>query len=1317
MLEPKYDEDTVNLGYLKKVISDTEKNIDDVYKNVSRYYASRPQPPYYKGDTWIDGDIVYTCINTRTIGFYQDSDWVTESGAKTEAERKNKTYISQPSNYNPGDMWILQSDEDHRAGKKGEILISTAGRKEYDSDDWINMLGYGTIKSINEVAGNLNNAIKRIGNVEEAIQDGLIITFYQDTVPEGIHLGDLWYVTGEVEGYTKGKIYRYDGINWIILNDPTIQEAFDEANEARIVADGKIQSFYSSTEPTENMGVGDLWIDTANNNQLYRYNGTNWVAVYDTRINELVKSVDTVTERVATIETDLGQIDLKIQENTTSITIIKGNVEDIQDNIVSLQAQIDGAIQFWNGSEIPTAENYPASEWITEADKNNHRADIYTVIDDVHGELKQGKSYRFDKVGDTWQWIELTDNELSAVQALATSKAKVFIATPTVPYSVGDLWLNNGKLYRCKTAKDSNGTYSLADWEIAVNYTDDTVAELAKTLANNAQNTADSAVEGVNNITNTKGEAEGKQIHLTDSAEEPLVDIRLHGESTQKTRSGKNLYNKRNVSGTLYKEVPINELPAGTYTLSAVATSSDTDRTQCLVLDATNNKNLGYLNRNVRSSFTFTLEKPTKKLNFYASTDYNLSNEDTFKFADIQIEQGTTATEYEPYGVMPSPDYPSEIENIEGKNKFNYKKLTPTFNINGDEKEFTITAPNVGTTVYEYSGFKTSKQYTLSGFYSSTSLDGVFRIKYSDNTYTAIKAIYDGSAVSKTKFSVTSTVNKTIVSIQFILYGNTYDLTFYDFQIEEGTVATPYVPYNSLEFKVEGKNLLNLLKCSFSGCTLNSDNKSLTCNLNNQYFASIYPSGLNNWLLENKGKTITFSTGTTLEGKNTGIVIYGTRSDGSTYQEANKIGTGKCSITIADDFTAITSIELRFNRQGTTFTDTTTVINYAMLELGSTATDYEPYKSQVATFPLGEGEKLYQGSYLADDGIHHKRKQVVFDGSDDERWLLYSAYNSNGGIGYCYQIENASFALGNNTSICSHFKNVSTAYMPSTGYVGAYCDHLTVYRKYFISDKSTLAEWKAWLSNNPITVEYELAEPEIVPYTAEQQEAWNNIRALMTYKNVTNITSTAYAKVTYMRDNGLDVYETKQNAQKKYTETSEKLAEQKMTVDGVITQVSDTNKRLTNDYLTAEQVNAELDTTKENIEIIKQNQVTMSQTSKNLQIAIDTINNEGVSKVKTSMGYTFDDEGFKLNRSNAETGTIIDEAAVQVIDKTGASEQNLLYAGYVKEGNTEYQAYIGQTIVAGANMIVRNYLVVPNSRFEEYTNPVLGGKGTGVFGI
>ena len=51
----------------------------------------------------------------------------------------------------------------------------------------------------------------------------------------------------------------------------------------------------------------------------------------------------------------------------------------------------------------------------------------------------------------------------------------------------------------------------------------------------------DMVVSNVNNITNTKGEAEGKNIHIDDSAEEPFVDISLHGESTQKRNTNTRL--------------------------------------------------------------------------------------------------------------------------------------------------------------------------------------------------------------------------------------------------------------------------------------------------------------------------------------------------------------------------------------------------------------------------------------------------------------------------------------------------------------------------------------------------------------------------------------------------------------------------------------------------------------------------------------------------------------------------------------------------------------------------------------------------------
>lgn len=165
MGEPKYDEDSVNLGYLNKRLSSAEEEISSQYENVSRNYGSKPNPPYYKGDTWIDGNIVYTCINTRTIGLYNDEDWTTESGAKEEAKTKNKTYLTKPEDYNAGDMWILQSDTDHPEGKKGEILVTTVGRKGYEESDWKKKVSYSTIDYVDsmkeEIDNNFNDITER----------------------------------------------------------------------------------------------------------------------------------------------------------------------------------------------------------------------------------------------------------------------------------------------------------------------------------------------------------------------------------------------------------------------------------------------------------------------------------------------------------------------------------------------------------------------------------------------------------------------------------------------------------------------------------------------------------------------------------------------------------------------------------------------------------------------------------------------------------------------------------------------------------------------------------------------------------------------------------------------------------------------------------------------------------------------------------------------------------------------------------------------------------------------------------------------------
>lgn len=98
----------------------------------------------------------------------------------------------------------------------------------------------------------------------------------------------------------------------------------------------------------------------------------------------------------------------------------------------------------------------------------------------------------------------------------------------------------------------------------------------------------------------------------------------------------------------------------------------------------------------------------------------------------------------------------------------------------------------------------------------------------------------------------------------------------------------------------------------------------------------------------------------------------------------------------------------------------------------------------------------------------------------------------------------------------------------------------------------------------------------------------------------------------------------------------------------------------------------------------------------------------GVSKVKTEKGFTFDDNGLTIDELNSKVKNKLDENGMEILDKTSGTQEVLLKAGY--------DATAGETIVKSKNMVVEKYLTIgANTRFEDYVNPTLGGKGTGAF--
>lgn len=172
--------------------------------------------------------------------------------------------------------------------------------------------------------------------------------------------------------------------------------------------------------------------------------------------------------------------------NNTRITVLETQNTETQNFITAtypadkalIQAQIDGSITSWFYNYDPTLVNLPSSDWNTDILKNTHLGDLFY-------NTTTGYAYRFALVSTVYQWIKITDTDVttalanaSKAQDTADSKRRVFVTTPIPPYDIGDLWSGGtaGDLKKCVTAKTTGQTYNVADWGLATKYTDDTYA-------------------------------------------------------------------------------------------------------------------------------------------------------------------------------------------------------------------------------------------------------------------------------------------------------------------------------------------------------------------------------------------------------------------------------------------------------------------------------------------------------------------------------------------------------------------------------------------------------------------------------------------------------------------------------------------------------------------------------------------------------------------------------------------------------------------------------------------------------------------------
>ncbi|CDC10989.1 putative uncharacterized protein [Lachnospiraceae bacterium CAG:364] len=191
------------------------------------------------------------------------------------------------------------------------------------------------------------------------------------------------------------------------------------------------------------------------------------------------------------------------------------------------------------------------------------------------------------------------------------------------------------------------------------------------------------------------------------------------------------------------------------------------------------------------------------------------------------------------------------------------------------------------------------------------------------------------------------------------------------------------------------------------------------------------------------------------------------------------------------------------------------------IQLGNKSTAYEPYKEpQTLTLqlahPLTKWDKLEKREGVW--GIVRKSEIKILDGT--ENWHEYTSYKNE--MLHCYFVESIKAESGFKKSFCTHFINTDSAWLNEIGKYGTYSDHKTLPNKYFVLDKPTVEDFKAWLvqqkeAGTPVELVYKTAEEIWEPLPEEMQSVLNALHTNYPTTVVTNSEDTEM-QLTYIAD-------------------------------------------------------------------------------------------------------------------------------------------------------------------------------------------------------
>jgi hypothetical protein len=486
------EEQVNNLIKNSQVIADLQNQVDGAIE--TWFYEGVPTLKNAPASSWTTdkekdthlGDLYYDNKTGNAYRFAKDGStykWtvITDTDiakalsdaakAQETADGKMKVFSTQPiPPYQLGDIWVNATYPTDGSIYKNEILRCQTAKAKGSSfaiADWTKASKYTDDSALNTFKEEYKNDM---ASYKEQLDEKVETWFYNyapttqnkpasdwttDTL-KSQHAGDLFYNT------SKGYTYRWTGTAWARIKDNDINTAMTAASKAQDTADGKRTVFTS--QPTVPYDEGDLWASGGDDGKTLMvcikgrttgsFTSSEWVKANDSDLNAFAKT--------------------------------------IEESLNGIRDQLDKKAETWYQPSDPSAS------WTTDDAKKEHKGDLW---------YNTSNNQTFFWNGTKWDKQDVPTEVFDKIDG----KSSIYVSKPA-SYAERDLWIleaaytlsgvaySKGELV---VATKTNASFSADDWTKKVKYTDDTVANAAKTAAEKAQKAAEKAQGDISKLGTT----------------------------------------------------------------------------------------------------------------------------------------------------------------------------------------------------------------------------------------------------------------------------------------------------------------------------------------------------------------------------------------------------------------------------------------------------------------------------------------------------------------------------------------------------------------------------------------------------------------------------------------------------------------------------------------------------------------------------------------------------------------------------------------------------------------------------------------------